>query len=54
MRALVVAAGQDMDEELWFEALERLLDPLCEWTSTLCSELYTPPIPDEPTGEVQP
>ena len=47
VRGLAVAAGQDTNEELWFEALERLLDPLCDWNSTLCAELYTSPQPAE-------
>jgi hypothetical protein len=35
----LAAAHQDTDEELCFEAIERLLDPLCTWTSTLRDEL---------------
>jgi hypothetical protein len=53
VQALAKAAGQGTDEELWFEALERLLDPLCEWTSTLCFELMEVPQTDKATQEVQ-
>lgn len=54
VQALAKAAGQDSDEELWFEALELLLDPLCDWTSTLCFGLMEVPQTDKATPEVQP
>ncbi len=57
IRALVQAlaeAHEDTDVELQFECIDRLLDPLCAWTSTLSSELHHRAPTDEPGAEPRP
>ncbi len=57
IRALVQAlaqAHQDTDVELEFESVNLLLKPLCDWTSTLSSELRHRAPTDESGKEPRP